>query len=51
MAKRAVEKMHRHEFRGRKLVVKEVISSILLIIRVKNKYIYYILFDLWKAAK
>ena len=24
MAKRAVEKMHRHEFRGRKLVVKEV---------------------------
>ena len=25
MAKRAVEKMHRHEFRGRKLVVKEVI--------------------------
>ena len=30
MAKRAVEKMHRHEFRGRKLVVKEVISSHLL---------------------
>ena len=28
MAKRAVEKMHRHEFRGRKLVVKEVISCI-----------------------
>ena len=29
MAKRAVEKMHRHEFRGRKLVVKEVHFSII----------------------
>ena len=32
MAKRAVEKMHRHEFRGRKLVVKEV--TIILVIYV-----------------
>ena len=36
MAKRAVEKMHRHEFRGRKLVVKEV-SQFRIINRMSHK--------------